>query len=233
MHLSNALLVAGAVVANAKTIRVDVGKDGLTFGPSGTKAAIGDQIEFHYFPKAHSVVQSGFKTPCQPLSGGFASGFVPTEPKDAGLSTFTVTVKDDKPIWFYCGQTDHCKRGMVGSVNAPATGSTLPAFVELAKASNSTINPAQAPVGGKLDIKKAGSVGTTSIVSSKPSSTPGSRTTTYKTTFTSSGVVVTSAITATVPATKPTAKPTVPVVVNGAAQLGAGALAAVAAVAML
>lgn len=122
---------------------------------------------------------------------------------------------------------------MVGSVNAPATGSTLPAFVELAKASNSTINPAQAPVGGKLDIKKAGSVGTTSIVSSKPSSTPGSRTTTYKTTFTSSGVVVTSAITATVPATKPTAKPTVPVVVNGAAQLGAGALAAVAAVAML
>lgn len=114
MHFSNALLVAGAAVANAKTIRVNVGKDGLTFGPGDTKAAVCDQIQFHYFPKVHSVVQSGFKTPCQPLAGGFASGFasgfVPTEPKDAGLSTFTVTVKDDKPIWFYCGQADHCKK---------------------------------------------------------------------------------------------------------------------------
>ncbi|OAQ98530.1 hypothetical protein LLEC1_02777 [Akanthomyces lecanii] len=233
MHLSNALLVAGAAFANAKTIRVDVGKDGLTFSPGDTKAAVGDQIEFHYFPKAHSVVQSGFKTPCQPLAGGFASGFVPTEPQDAGLSTFTVTVKDDKPIWFYSGQADYCKRGMVGAVNAPATGKTLAAFTELAKAANSTVHPAQAPVGGKLDVKKACSVGTASTVSGKPTGTAGSRTTTHKTTYSSNGVVVTSAVTTTVPVTKSTAKPTGPVVVNGAAQLGAGALAAVAAVAML
>lgn len=126
------------------------------------------------------------------------------------------------------------RQGMVGSVNAPATGNTLAAFVDLAKASNSTVNPAQAPVGGKLDIKKSGSVGTTSLVSAKPTGSSVSfTTTTYKTTYTSNGVVGTTAITTTVPVAKPTAKPTGPVVVNGAAQLGAGALAAVAAIAML
>ncbi|XWW96207.1 hypothetical protein V2A60_004180 [Cordyceps javanica] len=233
MHLTSTLLVAGAAIASAKTIRVDVGKDGLTYSPADAKAAVGDDIEFHYFPKAHSVVQSGFKTPCRPLDGGFASGFVPTEPRDAGLSTFTVEVKDDKPIWFYCGQADHCKKGMVGSVNAPATGNTLAAFVELAKATNATINPAQAPVGGKLNVNKAGSVGTTSLVSAKPTSTPNVRTTTYKTTYTSNGVVCTTDVTTTVALASPTAKPSVPVVANGAAQLRAGALAAAAVIAVL
>lgn len=251
MHFSKIALVAAATVASAKTIRVDVGKDGLTYTPADIKAAVGDQIEFHYFPKAHSVVASGFKTPCSPLAGGFASGFVPTDPQDAGLSTFTITVKDEKPIWFYCGQADHCKKvcheqknimekekkltaqGMVGSVNAPATGNTLAAFVELAKATNATVNPEKAPVGGELKIRKAGSVGTTSMTSAKPTAGPDSYTTTYKTTYTSNGVVCTTDVTTTVPITKPTAKPSTPIVVNGAVQLGAGALAAVAAIAML
>lgn len=111
MHFTNAIVIAGAAVAAAKqTIRVDVGKDGLTYGPADLKAAVGDDIEFHFYPKNHTVTQSNFKEPCKPLAGGFFSGFVPTKPEEAGLSTFTITVKDDKPIWFYCGQADHCKK---------------------------------------------------------------------------------------------------------------------------
>lgn len=110
MHFTNALLVAGAVASAKQTIRIDVGKDGLQYSAPSVKAAVGDELEFHYYPKNHTVTQSSFDKPCQPLAGGFHSGFVPTQPDAAGLSTFTVTVKDKKPIWFYCGQADHCKK---------------------------------------------------------------------------------------------------------------------------
>ncbi|KAJ6785476.1 hypothetical protein PWT90_01186 [Aphanocladium album] len=231
MHFTNALLFAAA--ASAKIIRVDVGKDGLTYTPNDLKAAVGDEVAFFFHPKNHTVSQSNFKQPCAPLANGFFSGFVPTAPQDAGLSSFTITVKDEKPIWFYCGQADHCKKGMVGAINAPATGNTLGAFVDLAKATNSTTNLPQGPVGGELDIKKAGGAVTTTTVSANPTGSPDCYTTTYKTTYTSSGVVYTTDVVTTVPITKATASPTTPVVVNGGAKLGAGALAAAAAIAML
>ncbi|KAJ3483601.1 hypothetical protein NLG97_g7267 [Lecanicillium saksenae] len=229
MHFTNAVLLA--TVASAKTLRVDVGKNGLVYTPNDIKASVGDEVSFFFHPMNHTVSQSNFKQPCSPLADGFFSGFVPTKPEDAGLSSFTITVKDEKPIWFYCGQADHCKKGMVGAINAPATGNTLAAFVDLAKATNGTTNLPHGPVGGKLDIKKAG---TTSVVSAMPTGKPDCYTTTYKTTYTSNGVVCTTDVTTTVPITKPTSKPTTPVTVNGGARLGAGALAAaVAAIAML
>ncbi|TVY88760.1 hypothetical protein LAWI1_G007640 [Lachnellula willkommii] len=36
---------------------IDVGEDGLTFSPNSTTAAIGDTIEFHFYPEKHSVAQ--------------------------------------------------------------------------------------------------------------------------------------------------------------------------------
>ncbi|OAA53325.1 extracellular serine-rich protein [Cordyceps fumosorosea ARSEF 2679] len=165
MHFNNALLLAGAAaVAHAKTVCVTVGADGgVTFGPGNSNAIAGDIVEFRFF-KTHSIVQAAFDKPCEPLPGGFASGFVKVEEKDCGLSTFSVTVKDDKPIWFYSGQGDACKKGMVGSINAPATGNTLPAFCEGAKASNKTVNPTKVPCGGILDIKQGVTIGTTPVV---------------------------------------------------------------------
>lgn len=122
---------------------------------------------------------------------------------------------------------------MVGAVNAPATGKTFLAFKDLAANTNSTSVPPTAPVGGTLVVKKGnGSVGTTSMTTAHPTGTD-CITTTYQTTYTSNGVVCTTAVTTTVPVTNGTPKPTVPVAHNGAAKLGAGALAAAAAVAML
>lgn len=76
-------------------------------------------VEFSFFPKQHTVTQSSFDKPCVPLDGGFSSGFIPTEQSPSGV-TFEVTVKDTKPVWFYCAQTkgEHCQSGMVGSINA-------------------------------------------------------------------------------------------------------------------
>ena len=67
----------------------------------------------------HSVVQSNFTNPCQPMANGFSSGFVPSAANDSG-ALFEIPVVNTSPIWFYCAQTkgNHCQSGMVGSVNA-------------------------------------------------------------------------------------------------------------------
>jgi plastocyanin len=69
---------AFASLAAAATHRVDVGKNGLAFTPNSTVAAVGDVVEFHYFPKNHSVVQTSFAGPCEfDLPNPFFSGFMP------------------------------------------------------------------------------------------------------------------------------------------------------------
>lgn len=80
---SNAYLIASTALlslAGAATYMVDVGKnDTLLFGPSSITAAVGDIVEFHFFPKNHSVDQSSFREPCQfnASSKPFFSGFMP------------------------------------------------------------------------------------------------------------------------------------------------------------
>jgi len=143
------------VTATSSPFQVKVGADGLTYTPSNIIAEVGTQIEFNFFPKNHTVTQSNFKDPCQPLSsGGFFSGFVPTQPGNTG-NTFTITVTDKKPIWFYCSQTTgtHCQAGMVGSINAAQTGNaTLDAFILLAKNAPPSTFPQGGPKGGVLKI---------------------------------------------------------------------------------
>ncbi|KXJ95269.1 hypothetical protein Micbo1qcDRAFT_216972 [Microdochium bolleyi] len=146
-----------------RKLHVDVGFDGkLVFNPNNVKELVGTVVEFNYNPKAstiltlinHSIVQSSFDKPCQPLDGGFAAPFFPTEEKDSGV-TFEVTVKDSKPIWFYCAQTasTHCQAGMIGAINAPAEGSnTFDAFKHLAASAPSSSIPANLPLGGALKV---------------------------------------------------------------------------------
>ena len=116
MRFTNTAVGLAAIAASAnaqgKTVNVTVGKNGLMYDPPSFQAAVGSSVEFVFYPKNHTVTQASFKEPCKPLEGGFNSGFNPTpgQPTD----TFTITVKDDKPIWFYCGQADHCQQGKTG-----------------------------------------------------------------------------------------------------------------------
>ncbi|KAK0643861.1 Cupredoxin [Cercophora newfieldiana] len=142
-----------ASIAAAKHYDVTVGKNGqLRFDPETLVAEIGDTITYNYFARNHSVTQSSFEKPCQPEAGGFFSGFVPTESPDvASRTTFTITVKDSKPIWVYCSQTNgnHCQSGMVHAINAPSQGNTFAKFKDLAAiAPTSTSPPDGLPVGG-------------------------------------------------------------------------------------
>jgi plastocyanin len=113
--LASASLVGLAFAANHD---VKVGMDSTTFSPNTTTAAAGDTVTFHFYPAKHSVVQAAFASPCEPLAGGFFSGFVPTSSGES-MTTFMITVNNTKPIWFYCSQAKHCQSGMVGAINAP------------------------------------------------------------------------------------------------------------------
>jgi len=99
----------------------------LLFYPEVLEANVGELVQFHFYPKNHSVAQSTFDDPCVPISEsasgngteGFFSGFMPVEANSEVMPTFTIPVQDEKPIWYYCATGPHCQNGMVGVINPP------------------------------------------------------------------------------------------------------------------
>ena len=79
MHFASLLSLITLPLSLAKTITIDVGEGGLVFNPESVTADVSDLLQFHFYPKNHSVVQGSFSTPCQPSAGGIYSGFVPVE----------------------------------------------------------------------------------------------------------------------------------------------------------
>lgn len=116
------------------------------FIPPSFNATNGTVVTFKFTgaPGNHTVTQSTFADPCDPVAGGFDSGwvFVPPTPALAETPEWNLTITDDtKPIWFFCKQllpSPHCAAGMVGAINAPATGKTFQAFQTAAKASKAS-----------------------------------------------------------------------------------------------
>ncbi|EJD39007.1 hypothetical protein AURDEDRAFT_41743, partial [Auricularia subglabra TFB-10046 SS5] len=111
--------------------------------PNTTGVANGDIMTFMFVgsPGNHTVSQAAFAAPCAQMSGGFDSGFVPVAAMSTDVPVWNLTVTDaSKPIFFYCKQTagpkgPHCLAGMVGAINAPASGTgSLDDFMSAAKA---------------------------------------------------------------------------------------------------
>ncbi len=110
----------------AKVIPVEVGAVNGTaaqkFFPEKITAVPGDMIQFQFRANNHTVTQSNFDNPCEPIAlhsntTGVYSGFMPVTPQQASIPVFTVMVNDTKPLWFYCSQGRHCQNGMVMVVN--------------------------------------------------------------------------------------------------------------------
>jgi plastocyanin len=115
------LSIFPALAASADPLVVEVGEDNaLTFSPSTATVAVGDKVTFKFYPPIHSVAQGSFESPCQPLSNDsfFSGGFVTTDSK-GNATTFTITVNDTQPIYYYCAFPGHCGQGMVGIINPP------------------------------------------------------------------------------------------------------------------
>jgi plastocyanin len=80
------LASSAAAESTGKVFDVNVGnlKAELVFEPDTVIASVGDIINFHFYPINHSVAQSSFDKPCQPLQGGVGqipifSGFLPVK----------------------------------------------------------------------------------------------------------------------------------------------------------
>ncbi|CCT64063.1 uncharacterized protein FFUJ_04756 [Fusarium fujikuroi IMI 58289] len=123
MHASPIKLLAlSASTVSAAVHVVKVGENGLNFTPAQTSAKAGDTVEFHFYEGFHSVAQSSFAKPCEPInSTAFFSGDQNVKTKVSD-KVFTIEVKTDDPIWYYCAVQGHCQGGMVGAINAPTSG---------------------------------------------------------------------------------------------------------------
>lgn len=69
-----ALSLLGTHVS-AKTISIEVGRNGASFSPNSVTAAVGDILEYRFAGGRHSVVRADFSRGCTPASNnGFSSG---------------------------------------------------------------------------------------------------------------------------------------------------------------
>ncbi|KAF5378172.1 hypothetical protein D9615_007580 [Tricholomella constricta] len=99
------------------------------FIPPSLNATNGTTITFRFTgaPGNHTITQSTFADPCNPLPGGFDSGWVFIPPSNVSTApewNLTIT-NTSTPLWFFCKQLvplTHCSAGMVGAINAPASG---------------------------------------------------------------------------------------------------------------
>ena len=142
--------------ADPTTYDIDVGADGgLLFSPENLTASVGDTINFHFYPRNHSVVQSSFDAPCVPLSSASSgnseviySGFFPVS-EDESEQMFSMVVNTTDPIWLYCSQGTHCQGGMDMVINPPSGGeNTLEAYKEAARGVQTAESPSTGVAGG-------------------------------------------------------------------------------------
>jgi hypothetical protein len=133
----------GLPPSNTGTIHsVIVGADGeLKYKDNQVIAQIGDIIRFDFNSTNHTVTQSSLLEPCKPLAGGFNTGFNQfNNQSKTGLIFRDFKVEVSTPLWFYCAQGAHCKKGMVLGVNP---GNKFPEFLSraTATATSSTVTP--------------------------------------------------------------------------------------------
>jgi len=174
MHFSLAsiALAALASTASAANFTVQVGASSqLAFSPTNVTAAVGDTISFVFNSKNHTVTQSTFTAPCQPMSGGVDSGFQPVAAGATNVPSFTITVNATTPLWFFCHQTGHCEQGMVFAVN-PTANKSFETFQATAKASSADGTP---PSSSNSTGSGSSSSSTGSATGSAPSSTSSSK----------------------------------------------------------
>ncbi|CAG8983896.1 hypothetical protein HYALB_00005535, partial [Hymenoscyphus albidus] len=105
-------------------IKVGDENGAIKFSPDSVSIPVGGVAEFHFYPQVHSVVQGSFENPCQPLSNtSFYSGpFFTTSPQ-GNETTFSLSIRDEQPVYYYCGAPGHCGGGMDGIINPPTDSS--------------------------------------------------------------------------------------------------------------
>jgi len=95
----------------------------LAYSPNNVQAKVGDMVQFQFAPANHTVTQSTFAQPCQPIAlnqagtTGFYSGFMPVSATSMTTPTYSIMINNTTPIWIYCSQAKHCQNGMTMVIN--------------------------------------------------------------------------------------------------------------------
>ncbi|KAK4121851.1 hypothetical protein N657DRAFT_576970 [Parathielavia appendiculata] len=158
MQLTTLVLTALTSLASAqKTWVVTVARNGsLTYSPDKLVAQPGEFVQFQFLAGNHTVTQSTFDKPCQPISlnsnvTGFHSGFLPAAASASMgmVPTYTIQINNTNPLWLYCAQGRHCQQGMVMVINEPANNAsrTLESYKSLAAGAQS-LAPGGTPGAG-------------------------------------------------------------------------------------
>lgn len=126
-------------------------------------------VQFQFAPANHTVTQSTFAEPCQPIAlnlpgtKGFYSGFMPVTAQATSTPTYTIMINNTTPIWIYCSQGKHCQAGMTMVINQAATGNkTLEAFKALAKQATANLAGDATSANGSTSSTSSGSSGSSS-----------------------------------------------------------------------
>ncbi|KAI0515189.1 hypothetical protein F5B22DRAFT_191966 [Xylaria bambusicola] len=116
----------GSPMNNSKIV-IAVGKGSFSFIPNTVTAKPGDEIIFEFWSTGHSVARSAFGFPCMPYeyimpeATGFWSGDV-VDVTPSSHPTFSITVNDTQPTFFYCALASSCKANrMIGVINPNST----------------------------------------------------------------------------------------------------------------
>ncbi|BGP55762.1 hypothetical protein JCM8202_005673 [Rhodotorula sphaerocarpa] len=88
-------------------------KGDLRFVPFNIHVKPGENVSFVWGPGPHTVTQSSTLSICNATQqpGAFKSGM-----QDAGFR-FSVPVKDQSTVYYFCGVPTHCEKGMFGLIN--------------------------------------------------------------------------------------------------------------------
>jgi len=170
MHYTAASFSALLGLASAQTLHVvSVSGEGdwaLKFTPDNIKVPVGDMIQFQFRAGNHSVVQSTFDNPCEPIkmhtgTEGFYSGYQLVKASEAMdmIPTYTIMVKDEKPMWVYCSQGQHCQNGMTMVVNentAANSSRSLDEYRKLAAVAPDNLGGDVVGIGGETGTTEPG-----------------------------------------------------------------------------
>ncbi|TVY15895.1 putative GPI-anchored cupredoxin [Lachnellula arida] len=153
---------------STKVHYVVVGAEGkLLYKDNQIIASIGDIIRFDFNSTNHTVTQSTLQKPCEPLKGGFDTGFTHfnDQNRTGVLPPVDFTVSVSTPLWFYCAQPKgtHCQKGMVLGINP---GNKFPEFLSAATASIGASTGFPKSIGGFPSGNGAHGTGKTSSPSS-------------------------------------------------------------------
>ncbi|KAH8900768.1 Cupredoxin, partial [Thozetella sp. PMI_491] len=106
-----------------KVTIVQVGtSSALTYTPNNINVGVGDMVQFQFLGGNHTVTQSTFDQPCQPIGlhitgvTGIHSGFMFVAAAGS-IPTYTIQINNTTPIWIYCAQAKHCESGMAMVIN--------------------------------------------------------------------------------------------------------------------